>query len=203
MGSSLIMGSAYVVSTKIVSPLGNVAISANSFAITAESLCYMPGYGLAHAATTLVGQAKGAGRRDEEKHLSMLSVYLGMLIMAGTAILLYIFAPQMIGIMTPDQRVRELGTEILRIEALAEPMFGASIVAEGVFRGLGKTKIPSVLNLISMWCVRLPLSAIAASYLGLRGVWIVMCGELIFRGLIFLIAEKKEFGKTKNAERKI
>ena len=203
MGSSLIMGSAYVVSTKIVSPLGNVAISANSFAITAESLCYMPGYGLAHAATTLVGQAKGAGRRDEEKHLSMLSVYLGMLIMAGTAILLYIFAPQMIGIMTPDQRVRELGTEILRIEALAEPMFGASIVAEGVFRGLGKTKIPSALNLISMWCVRLPLSAIAASYLGLRGVWIIMCGELIFRGLIFLIAEKREFGKTKNAERKI
>ncbi|MCR4715699.1 MAG: MATE family efflux transporter [Lachnospiraceae bacterium] len=193
MASSLIMGSAYVVSTRIVSPLGNVAISANSFAITAESLCYMPGYGIAHAATTLVGQAKGAGRFDQEKSLARLSIAAGMLIMVCTGVLLYIFAPQMIGIMTPDKEIRELGTAILRIEAFAEPMFGASIVCEGVFRGLGRTIIPSALNLISMWFVRLPLSALAAHYMGLKGVWIVMCGELIFRGLIFIIAERREF----------
>lgn len=193
MLSSLIMGSAYVLSTRIVSPLGNIAITANSFAITAESLCYMPGYGISHAATTLTGQAKGAGRKTLTRRLSFLSVGIGMAVMTGAAVLLYLFAPFMIGIMSPDAGVRELGTRILRIEAFAEPMFGASIVAEGVFRGLGRTGIPGALNLVSMWCVRLPLSALMASRFGLVGVWCVMCGELIFRGTIFLLALLRQF----------
>ena len=193
MLGSLIMGSAYVFSTRIVAPLGNVAITANSFAITAESLCYMPGYGIAHAATTLTGQAKGAGRNFLTRRLSFLSVGIGIAVMTGAAVLLYCFAPYMIGMMTPDSSVRELGTRILRIEAFAEPMFGASIVAEGVFRGLGKTGIPSALNLVSMWAIRLPLSALLAPRLGLVGVWYVMCGELIFRGLLFLLALLREY----------
>ena len=48
----LLMNGAQLVSTMIVAPLGNVAIAAHSFAITAESLCYMPGYGISEAATT-------------------------------------------------------------------------------------------------------------------------------------------------------
>ena len=47
----MVMCSAYVMSTKVVSPLGTIAIAANSFAVTAESLCYMPGYGIADAMT--------------------------------------------------------------------------------------------------------------------------------------------------------
>ena len=43
---------AQIMTTVIVAPLGIVAIAANSFAIIAESLCYMPGYGISEAATT-------------------------------------------------------------------------------------------------------------------------------------------------------
>lgn len=201
MLSSLIMGSAYVVSTRIVAPLGNISISANSFAITAESLCYMPGYGIAHAATTLVGQAKGAQNYRLEKRFALLTTMAGIVVMSVTAVLLYICAPQMIAILSPDKEVRKLGTEILRIEAFAEAMFGASIVAEGVFRGLGKTWISSALNLTSMWLVRLPLSAVAAGVYGLPGVWYIMCGELCFRGLIFLIGMALVFWKEEKANR--
>ena len=52
---------AMVVSTAIIAPLGSVAIAANSFAVTAEGLCYMPGYGVGAAATTVVGRSVGAG----------------------------------------------------------------------------------------------------------------------------------------------
>ena len=187
MGSSLIMGSAYVVVTRIVAPLGTVSVAAHSFAITAESLGYMPGYGLSHAATTLVGQAKGAGRPELERRLGYRTTAIGMILMAISGILIYKFAPVMIGIMTPDPAVRELGTRILRIEAYAETLYGASIVAEGVFRGLGRTGIPSALNLFCMWCVRLPLSALAAKRFGLTGVWTVMCCELCLRGVLYLI----------------
>ncbi|WP_347493505.1 MATE family efflux transporter [Ruminococcus sp. HUN007] len=65
----LIVCSAYIASTKIVSPLGTIAIAAHSFSITAESLCYMPGYGIGSAATTITGQCIGAGRSDMTKKI--------------------------------------------------------------------------------------------------------------------------------------
>ena len=55
----IFMCSAYVAGTKIVAGLGTVAVAANSLAITAESLCYMPGYGIGAAATAIIGQTIG------------------------------------------------------------------------------------------------------------------------------------------------
>lgn len=183
----VVMCGAQIMSTKIVAPLGTVAIAANSFSVTAESLCYMPGYGIGSAATTLIGQSIGAGRKDLTKRFGWLTTGLGMLIMTGSGILLYIFAPFMIGLLSPDPEIRELGAAVLRIEAFAEPMYAASIVATGVFRGAGDTFIPSCINLFSMWCVRIPLGALLAPRFGLHGVWFAMCVELCVRGVLFLI----------------
>lgn len=183
---------AYVVSTRIVSPLGIVAIAANSFAVTAESLCYMPGYGIAAAATTLVGQSFGAGQPDLARRLAWISTGLGMAVMAFTGVLMYLAAPVMIGLLSVDPAIRQLGTEVLRIEAFAEPMFAASIVASGAFRGTGDTLNPSCINFISMWVVRLPLSALLASSMGLQGVWVAMCIELCVRGVLFLLRLKSK-----------
>lgn len=178
---------AQILTTVIVAPLGIFAIAANAFAITAESLCYMPGYGIADAATTLVGQSLGAGRRDLARRFANISVMLGMAVMGLMGIILYAAAPWIIGVMTPDAEVLSLGVTALRIEAFAEPMFAASIVAYGVFVGAGSTLVPSVMNFVSIWGVRLTLAALLAPAMGLKGVWIAMCIELCFRGVIFLV----------------
>lgn len=183
----VVMCGAQIMSTKIVAPLGTIAIAANSFSVTAESLCYMPGYGIGTAATTLIGQSIGAGRKDLTRRLGWLTTGLGMLVMTGSGILLFIFAPFMIGLLSPEPAIRELGTAVLRIEAFAEPMYAASIVASGVFRGAGDTFVPSCMNLFSMWCVRIPLAALLAPRFGLHGVWIAMCIELCVRGVLFLL----------------
>lgn len=181
-----IMSSAYIMATRIVAPLGMTAIAANSFSVTAESLVYMPGYGIGMAATTMIGQSLGAKREQMAKKLAWMTTALGMAVMTGTGVLMYMLAPVMIGILSPDPAIRALGATVLRIEAFAEPLYGASIVVNGVFRGAGDTLMSSCLNLLSMWCVRLPLSAVLAVRYGLEGVWIAMCLELCFRGTIFL-----------------
>ena len=101
----------------------------------------------------------------------------------------------MMEIMTPVIEIRALGAEVLRIEAWAEPMFAASIVAYGVFVGRGDTIVPACMNFGSIWLVRVPLAAWLATYYsggepsaaGLKGVWLAMAIELTFRGLIFLV----------------
>ena len=131
------MSGAQIMSTIIVAPLGNFAIAANSFAVTAESLCYMPGYGIGDAATTLVGQSMGAGRKDLCRSLSYMTVGLGMGVMALMGVIMYVFAPEMIGILTPVEEIRQLGITSLRIEAFAEPFFGAAIITYCICVGAG------------------------------------------------------------------
>ena len=183
----MMMSGAQIVSTMIVAPLGNIAIAANTLAITAESLCYMPGYGIGDAATTLVGQSIGAGRSRLARSFAYRTVFLGMGVMAFMGMVMYIFAPEMIGVMTPDADVRLLGSQSLRIEAFAEPMFAAAIVTYSVCLGAGDTLIPATMNLATMWLVRLTLAAHLAPTYGLRGVWMAMAIELTLRGTVFLI----------------
>lgn len=89
-----------------------------------------------------------------------------MLIMGVMGVLMYVAAPQIIGVMTPVEEIRMLGIGILRIEAFAEPMFAASIVAYGVFVGAGNTFVPSLMNFGSIWGVRLTLAAWLAPTMG-------------------------------------
>lgn len=177
---------AQIMITVIVAPLGVIAIAANAFAVTAESLCYMPGFGIGDAATTLTGQSFGAGRMDLVKRFGYITVAMGMAIMTIMGAVMYVAAPFMMDIMTPVAAISELGTKVLRIEAWAEPMYAAAIVSYGAFVGVGDTLLPAVMNFGSIWLVRIPVAAILAPTLGLRGVWIAMCVELSFRGLIFL-----------------
>ena len=182
-----VMCGAQITSTRIVAPLGTVSIAANSLAVTAESLCYMPGYGIATAATTLVGQSMGADRKDRARRYASLAVLLAAAVMSAMAVLMYLFSPLVFQMLTPDPAVRALGVQVLRIEAFAEPLYAVSIAAAGAMRGAGDTLIPSLLNLVSMWGVRITVAALLAPHLGLTGVWLAMCGELCFRGLLFLI----------------
>ena len=182
----LLMGGAQIVSTIIVAPLGTVAIAANSMAITVESLCYMPGFGIAEAVTTLVGQGIGAGQRLLTRSFAYMSVGLGITVMTVMGVLMFIFAPELMAIMSPVEQIVSEGAAALRIEAFAEPMFAASIVANGVFVGAGETLRPAIMSLTSMWCVRLTLAYWLSQSHGLRGVWTAMAVELTFRGLLFL-----------------
>ena len=177
-----VISGAQIMTTVIVAPLGVFAIAANSFAITAESLCYMPGYGIADAATTLVGQSYGAGRRDLTRQFARITVLVGMAVMGVMGVVMYLGAPFMMGTMTQEPEVLRLGVKALRIEAFAEPMFAVSIVACSVFIGMGNTIAPCLMNFFSIWAVRLSLAWLLAPSMGLAGVWTAMCIELCFRG---------------------
>ncbi len=182
----LLMCGAMVAVTRIVAPLGAAAIAANSFAVTAESFCYMPGYGIAAAAAPLIGQSIGAGRLDLIRRFARITVGLGMLVMSLMAAGMFFLAPWVFALLTPDHMVRELGVQVLRIGLFAEPLFAVAIVASGALRGAGDTLVPGIMNMASIWFVRIPLSLLLVRWQGLAGVWLAMCIELCCRGLLML-----------------
>ena len=108
------MCGAMVVSTVIIAPLGTVAIAAHSFAVTAESFCYMPGYGIGSAATTLVGRSVGAGEAALAKRYGNICTAMGAIFMAVTGVLMMVICPVVFQILTPDENVRILAAQVLR-----------------------------------------------------------------------------------------
>lgn len=184
------MTSAMVVATRIIAPLGPVAIAANSFAVTAESLCYMPGYGVGSAATTLVGRSIGAGDTKLAKEYGNTCILMGGVFMGITGLAMAIACPLVFRFLTPVPEVRTLAAQVLRVELLAEPLFGVSIVAAGALRGTGDTFVPGLMNLGSIWIVRIGLALLLVKPMGLMGMWIAMAVELCVRGLLMLYRQK-------------
>ena len=150
----------------------------------------MPGYGIGSAATTLVGKSVGAGKPKMAKRYGNICTAMGALFMGFTGLVMMFICPVVFRILTPDATVRELATRVLRIELLAEPLFGVSIVAAGALRGAGDTFIPSLMNLGSIWIVRLGLAVVLVRFLGLPGMWIAMAVELCVRGLLMLYRQR-------------
>lgn len=184
------MSGAMVVSTAIIAPLGSVAIAAHSFAITAESLCYMPGYGIGSAATTVVGRSVGAGDMKLAKRYGNICTAMGGIFMGAAGLIMAVACPLVFMFLTPVQEVRDLAAQVLRIGLIAEPLFGVSIVAAGALRGTGDTFVPGLMNMASVWLVRVGLALILVRFFGLYGMWIAMATELCVRGLLMLYRQK-------------
>ena len=180
------MTSAQILITAVIAKIGTVAVATNHLAVTAESLSYAPAYGVAAAATTLVGQAIGANKKELALRVAKITTYIGIGMMTLGGVILFVFATPLIRIFSSDPEVIALGTQVLRIVAFAEPLFGASIVAAGALRGAGDSKAPFLLSLATMWGVRITLSFALAGSMGLQGVWLAMTIELVARGLVFM-----------------
>ena len=105
------------------------------------------------------------------------------------AVLMYFICPLVFQMLTPDLSVRALGAEVLRIGLIAEPLYAVSIVASGALRGAEDTLVPSLLNLASIWIVRIGLALLLVVPFGLHGIWAAMATELCVRGLLLLLRQ--------------
>lgn len=183
---TLALSGASVVSTTLIAPLGAVVLAGHSFALTAESLCYMPACGIAAAAATLVGQCVGRKDYPLARRYGNLTIAFGGGLMVIVSLGMYIGCPLIFRMLTPVPEVQAIAAQVLRIGLIAEPLFGLSLISSGVLRGAEDTLVPSVLNLLSVWVVRLGLAALLVPKYGIHGMWIAMAVELCIRGLLML-----------------
>lgn len=170
----------------MVAGLGTASLAAHHLATTAESLSYMPAYGFGVSATTLVGQAVGAGDTESARRYGSLTILIGFIGMTCTGLVLMLFPEALLGMFTNAQDVIALGAPALRVEALAQPFFALSIVASGALSGAGDTRTPMIIGLACMWGVRLSVAALCiyGFGMGLTGAWVGMATDLTVRGIL-------------------
>lgn len=180
--ASLNLGQVFV--TRVVAALGTAALAANHVAVTAEAICYLPAYGIAAAATALVGQSTGALEHQEARSYGFLSAGAGFILCVFTGAALGLFSVPLASLFTTDAAVAAEAAALLRLIAWIEPVFAVSIILSGALRGRGDTRFPAVMCLLSMWGLRVPLALLFVfrTTLGLWGVWLAMSIDIFARG---------------------
>ena len=184
-GSSL----GYVAFASMINSLGEVATAAHTIANTVESAFYIPGYGMQTAAATLAGNAYGAKDNRRMKELARMFIPIEVILMVCTGGALFAFAPWLVDIFSDSREVIALGTTVLRMVAVTEPIYGVSIIIEGMMQGVGRTKIPFIINILGMWGVRIVGTFVCTQLLGLGLVsaWSCMVAHIAVAFVLFLI----------------
>ena len=184
----------YVAFASLINSLGTVATAAHAIANTAESAFYIPAYGIQTAAATLAGNASGMRDRAYMKSITRTLLILEPALMAVSGGALFLLAPRMMAMFTPDAEVIALGSRVLRMVAVTEPLYGIAVVLEGIFMGVGDTMYPFCCNIAGMWGVRVLGTAILVRCfgLGLTAAWGAMIAHNIMLCLLFAIHYKGE-----------
>lgn len=179
----------HVVFASLVTGLGTVAFAAHSIALTVEQAFYIPGYGMQAAAATLAGNAIGAKDQKRLHELTRMLIVIILVIMTVSGALLFFMAPQLLQLFTKESDVIALGTVVLRMVAVSEPLFGVLIILEGIFNGVGDTVKPFYYALFSMWCVRVlgTFFCVKVFHLGLYAVWGCMIASNVCLGSLFIL----------------
>lgn len=189
LGTSMVSCLGYVVFAGLISGMGTTVFAAHSIAVTAETIFYVPGYGLRSAASTLISNARGEGNAGKLKTVAGVSIGLTVAMMCVSGILLYFGAHLLMRLFSPSEAVVSLGAQMLRLVALSEPFFGLMVVLEGVFYGLGRTRYAFVVESIGMWGVRIFFTFLVVQVwgLGLRAVWYCMIADNVCKAVLLAL----------------
>ncbi len=179
----------YVAFASLVNALGTVSTAAHSIANTAESAFYIPAYGIQTAAATLSGNANGMKDSRYMKAVTRTLLILEPSLMAVSGATLFLLAPRLMALFTPDPEVIRLGSAVLRMVAVTEPLYGIAVVLEGIFMGVGDTMYAFYCNIAGMWGVRVLGTAVLtrALGLGLTAAWGAMIAHNLLLCLLFAI----------------
>lgn len=185
-GERLIMRIGQVLYFGFIIQLGTHTFAAHQIAGSIEVFSYMIGYGLATAATTLIGQHIGAGRFGEAKQVGKLSTFLSVAIMCVLGVVLFITAGWLGHFFTSDPQVIQEIRIALQIDAFIQPILAMVLVLTGVFQGGGNTKFPMYITAIGIWLIRtigVYVLGISMGF-GIAGVWIAIGLDNLLRAIL-------------------
>ncbi len=162
-------------------------IGAHMIAIRIESLSFLSGFALSTAAATLTGQYLGLGQPDQARRAATLCWKYGAIFMGLLGVAFTVAPDAFARIITSNPVVVEHSLTPIRICGPIQVFFATQMILGGALRGAGDTRAAMWITTLSMFLLRLPGVYIAGVWLGLglNGIWVVLCSELVLRGVFF------------------
>lgn len=162
-----------VLMTSLVAGFGTMTLAAYGIVNRIISLPTILAFGVAAAATTMVGQNIGADKKSRAERTSLVSILIIFISMSVLGIILFIKPEFVIRLFNEAPEVVSLGTQYLKVVSLTFGFLGAMYVGNGVFKGAGKTVPPMIISSFSLWLFRLGSAYIFITVLSFsqNGLW--------------------------------
>jgi putative MATE family efflux protein len=163
----VIASASWVFLVRIVSAFGSAAVAGYTVAVRIIIFSLLPSWGMANAASTLVGQNLGAKQPDRAARSAWLCGHYNMLFMVAVAIFFWGAAPWLMGFFTQDPVVADHGISALRIICLGYFFYGYGMVLAQALNGAGDSVTPTWLNVLCFWAIEIPLAYVLALTVGM------------------------------------
>jgi MATE family multidrug resistance protein len=168
---------AFQAATLMANPFGTEAIAGHAIALNLASISFMVPLGISIAASTRVGNLIGAGQVGEAQTSANVSMGLGTAVMLFFAAVFLALRGELAALYNSDPKVIALAAGILPVAAAFQLFDGLQVVAAGILRGMGRTRILPILHLFSFYGLGLPFAWWLAyrQELGVIGIWWGLC----------------------------
>lgn len=159
---------------RVVVGLGATAYAANVAINTIESMGTLPAFGFSIAATTLVGQALGAGDPELAVRSTWATLRPCLAAIMGIGLIALLVPQTLLAFFIADPSVLRVGSLAMRFSLLTLPASATAFIFNGALRGAGDTKFPVIVRAAGTWGIRLPMAAVLIPLLALPGARLVM-----------------------------
>lgn len=182
---------------------GGFAAAAFPVGMKVNQFALMPGLAIGQATTTLIGMNLGAGNPERAVQTGWTASKMGVAVMSVIATFSFLFAPQIMGFFADEPGVIAVGTNFIRVIAIAEPFHALGIVLSRGMQGAGYTLVPFYITVFSWLIVRVPLAYCLAfpGAMGADGVWLSMNLTFILQALLVLMVFRSGYWKTAKMSR--
>ena len=194
----LVMRFGQVIYFGLIVSLSAKTFASHSIAGNIESFTYMPAYGLAAAASTIVGNQIGANKMLEAKQTANSAVKFGVITMSFLGIILFLGAPYFALLFTNDAEAIQQIVIALRIDAFIQPALAVSLITTGTLQGMGDTKTPLISTIVGMWGIRIIGVLVLAIFfkMGIAGIWLAIGIDLYARSIFLNRRLQKNMNKN-------
>ncbi|RHW43619.1 MATE family efflux transporter [Neobacillus notoginsengisoli] len=154
----------------VVNTFGESTVAGFGAAQRLDSIILLPAIALGTAVNAMAGQNIGANKWQRVSLISKAGVLYNTGVMLAIAVILFIWAEPLVKLFLKDQESVAFGTVYLRTIAFFYPFIGLNFIFNGIVRGAGAMFHVLILNIISLWILRVPLTYVAASLYGEIGI---------------------------------
>jgi putative MATE family efflux protein len=173
---------------RIFTTFGTMAIAANAIASVVNSFSFMPGMAYGIALLTIVGQCVGAGDYEAAKKQTFKIMKLAYITMVVIGVLIYIFMEELLNFFSLSAETHELAKRFLQIHCISMIIgWPMSFALPNALRAAGDVRYVMIAATISMWTVRVSAAYLLSYTLGIGplGVWLAMAGDFLVRGICY------------------
>lgn len=186
IGQNLVETASWLLLVRVVAIFGSTVLAGYTIALRVVMFLLLPGWGVANAAATLVGQNLGAEQPDRAARSVWWCGIYNTLFLAASGALVIALDEQILRAFTQDPEVVTSGADCLRIITYGMVAYGWGMVGIQAFNGAGDTTTPLVLNIISFWALKIPLAYLLSTELsmGPPGIWLAVLVAYIAQAVL-------------------